>query len=77
MAQGEISAAPIHRIIKKAGAARVSEDAAEELRRVLEEVGLAIAKEAIGLAQYAGRRTVKREDVERAARTVLKGVFTA
>ncbi|HIQ29628.1 MAG TPA: histone family protein [Candidatus Caldiarchaeum subterraneum] len=75
MGQSEISAAPIHRIIKKAGAARVSEDAAEELRKILEEVGLTIAREAIGLAQYAGRRTVKREDIERAARTVLRGVY--
>lgn len=75
MGQSELSSAPIHRIIKKAGAARVSEDAAEELKRVLEEVGLAVAKEALGLANYAGRRTVKREDIERAARTLLKGIF--
>jgi len=76
MSNGEISSAPIHRIIRKAGASRVSEDAAEELKRVLEEVGLSVAKEALGLAQYAGRRTVKREDVERAARTLLRGVYT-
>jgi histone H3/H4 len=47
--QNELSSAPIHRIIKKAGATRVSEDAAEELKRVLETVGQIIAKEAIGL----------------------------
>ncbi|MEM1944565.1 MAG: NFYB/HAP3 family transcription factor subunit [Nitrososphaerota archaeon] len=75
--QNELSSAPIHRIIKKAGAARVSEDAAEELKRVLETVGQIVAKEAIGLAQYAGRRTVKREDIDRAARTVLRGIYPA
>ncbi|GBC68992.1 hypothetical protein HRbin01_00683 [archaeon HR01] len=73
--ENELSSAPIHRLIKKAGATRVSEDAAEELRRVLETVGQIIAKEAIGLAQYAGRRTVKREDIDRAAKTVLRGIY--
>uniref|UniRef100_A0A7C5U4E2 Histone family protein n=1 Tax=Caldiarchaeum subterraneum TaxID=311458 RepID=A0A7C5U4E2_CALS0 len=72
--QLEIPSAPIHRIIKKAGAARVSEDAADELRRILESVGALIAKEAFELAQYAGRRTVKKEDVERAAKTVLRNL---
>ncbi|RLG04813.1 MAG: histone, partial [Thaumarchaeota archaeon] len=62
--------------IKKAGAARASEDAAEELRRILEEIGIAIAKEALSLAQYAGRRTVRREDIERAARTLLRGYYS-
>jgi len=72
----ELSLAPIHRLIKRAGAARASEDAAEELRRILEEIGIAIAKEALSLAQYAGRRTVRREDIERAARTLLRGYYS-
>ncbi len=71
----ELSLAPIHRLIKKAGAARASEDAAEELRRILEDIGIAIAREAISLAQYAGRRTVKREDIERAARSLLRSYY--
>jgi len=71
----ELPSAPIHRLMKKAGADRVSEDAAEELRRVLENVGVMIAREAHELAQYAGRRTVKKEDVERAAKTVLRNVL--
>lgn len=72
----ELSLAPIHRLIKKAGATRASEDAAEELRKILEDVAVAIAKEALSLAQYAGRRTVKREDIERAAKTLLRGFYT-
>jgi len=63
-------------LIKKAGAARASEDAAEELRKILEDIAVAIAKEALSLAQYAGRRTVKREDIERAAKTLLRGFYT-
>lgn len=76
MGSSELSLAPIHRLIKKAGATRTSEDAAEELRKILEEIGLAIAREALSLAQYAGRRTVRREDIERAARTLLRGFYT-
>lgn len=72
----ELSLAPIHRLIKKAGAARASEDAADELRKILEEIGIAIAKEALSLAQYAGRRTVRREDIDRAARTLLRGYYS-
>lgn len=72
--EADIPSAPIHRIMKKAGAARVSEDAADELRKILENVGAMIAKEAFELAQYAGRRTVKKEDVERAAKTVLRNL---
>lgn len=76
MSSSELSLAPIHRLIKKAGATRASEDAAEELRKILEEVAVAVAKEALSLAQYAGRRTVKREDIERAAKTLLRGFYT-
>jgi histone H3/H4 len=76
LSSSELSLAPIHRLIKKAGAARASEDAAEELRKILEDVAVAIAKEALSLAQYAGRRTVKREDIERAAKTLLRGFYT-
>lgn len=71
----ELSNAPLHRILRKAGAARVSEEAVEELRKTLEEIGLKIASQAIELAQHAGRRTVRREDVEKAAKIVLKSAL--
>ena len=58
--------APIERIIRKAGAERVSEDAVEELRRAVEEVGEEVAQDAINLADHANRNTVKKEDVEMA-----------
>ena len=77
LGSNELSLAPVHRLIKKAGAARASEEAAEALRQILEELGLAIAKEAYSLAQYAGRRTVRREDIERAARTLLRGYYSS
>ena len=70
----EISLAPFHRLIKKAGGPdiRVSEAAAEELRRVLEDLGLRIAREAKDYCAHAGRKTVKKEDIELAVRKILR-----
>ncbi len=67
----ELAVAPMHRICKKAGADRVSESAARELAKVLDDIGVKIAKEAIDYAMHAGRKTVKAEDIEIAARKVL------
>lgn len=58
--------APIERIIRNAGAERVSEDAVEELKRAVEEAGDEIASDAADLADHANRNTVKKEDVEMA-----------
>jgi DNA-binding protein len=67
----EISVAPMHRLCKKAGAYRVSEAAAEELAKVLEEIGIKIAKEARDYAVHAQRKTIKTEDIEIATRKVM------
>ena len=67
----ELSIAPMHRICKKAGAGRVSEAAAKALAKELDTVGVKIAKEAIDYSMHAGRKTVKAEDIEIAARKVL------
>ena len=71
MGSSELATAPMHRICKKAGAERVSESAALELAQVLEEIGIAIAQEAIDYAIHAGRKTVKARDIEIAARKIL------
>jgi len=71
MVNRELATAPMHRICKKAGAERVSEEAADELAKVLEDVGLKIANEAIDYAMHAGRKTVKARDIEIAARKVV------
>ena len=71
----EISVAPMIRLCKKAGAKRVSEEAAKELARVLDEIGVKIAKEAWDYATYAGRKTIKAEDIEIAVRKVTGKLF--
>ena len=68
----ELAVAPMHRICKKAGADRVSESAARELAKVLDDVGVEIAKEAIDYAMHAGRKTIKKKDIEIAATKVLR-----
>jgi histone H3/H4 len=71
MADLELAVAPMHRICKKAGADRVSEAAAKELAKVLEEIGVKIAKDALEFAMHAGRKTIKSEDIEIAAKHVM------
>jgi histone H3/H4 len=72
MAKLELSVAPMHRLCKKAGAERVSETAAKELAKALQELGIKIAKEALSYAMHAGRKTIKAEDIEIAARKVMR-----
>jgi histone H3/H4 len=62
----------MHRLCKKAGAERVSEAAAKELAKTLEEIGMKIAKEALDYAVYAGRKTIKMEDIEIATKKIIE-----
>ena len=61
--------ASVERLIRKAGAQRVSKGAAKELASYLEEVGIEVAREAITLAERTGRKTVKPEDIETAKKS--------
>jgi len=62
----------MYRILKKSGAQRVSDESAVELRRVIEEIAEAIAKNAVEMSSHAGRKTVKAEDVKLASKQLNK-----
>ena len=59
---------PFERILKKAGAKRVSRSALEEFSRVMEDKMFKIANEAAILAKHAGRKTILVEDIRIARR---------
>lgn len=67
----DIAISPIDRIMRKAGAERVSEEAAEALREVLESLALDVSREAIALAKHAGRKTVTSDDIKMASRKLI------
>ena len=63
-----IPLAAMEKLMKKAGAERVSEDAKDALSEVLEDFGLQIADSAKKYALHAGRITIKAEDIKLAKR---------
>jgi histone H3/H4 len=63
--------ASVDKLIRKAGAHRVSEGAAKELGARLEETAVEVAREAITLANHAGRKTVKAEDIKLAQKRLF------
>ncbi len=60
--------AAMEKLLKKAGAGRVSEDAKDALREYLEEVAAGLGVKAIKFAQHSGRKTVKGADVKLASK---------
>lgn len=72
MKTSELGLSAMYRILKKAGAERVSDESADELRRTVEDIAQAIAKNAVEMARHAGRKTVKGEDVRLASKQFTK-----
>jgi histone H3/H4 len=62
----EFSARSIHRLIKNEGEKRVSEDAANELRDILEGFAEEVADEAVRQADLDDKKTVQQGHVEQA-----------
>jgi histone H3/H4 len=55
--------AAMEKLLKHAGADRVSEDAKESLREVLEEYATELGKRANEFAAHANRKTIKGSDI--------------
>ena len=56
--------AAVDRIVRKAGAGRVSEDAVVALTEILEEYGIRISQQAAEFAKHANRKTVVGADIK-------------
>jgi len=72
MKSSELGLSAMYRILKKSGAQRVSDESANELRRAIQEIAEAIAKNAVDMSSHAGRKTVKAEDVKLASKQFSK-----
>jgi histone H3/H4 len=72
MVEQELGLSAVYRLIKKGGAERVSDEAAEELRIVLEEIAVKIAQQAVELAEHAGRKTVRASDIRLASKNIIR-----
>ena len=71
MARSIIPLAAMEKLLKKAGADRVSEDAKVALKDVLEDYAETIGMQAAKISKHSGRKTVKAGDVKLAAKQEL------
>jgi histone H3/H4 len=59
--------ARVGKIIRNAGAWRVSADAIDRLNEILTDYSTSLAKYAVEIARHSGRKTVKENDIKLAA----------
>ena len=63
-----ISEAAVKRILKEAGASRISGDAALEFHKYINRSAFEVAQKAVRLAKHAKRKTVDSSDIKLAVR---------
>ena len=63
-----ISNSAMDKLMRKAGAERVSDSAKKKLKSVLEKRAVEISKRAVRFSKHAGRKTLKSRDIEMAVK---------
>ena len=53
----------VERVLKEAGAKRVSKDAAKEFEKFMEDYASALCKKAKELVELRGKKTIKEKDI--------------
>lgn len=61
------ASARVEKLIRNAGARRVSADAISRLNEILTDYGMGLAKYAVEIARHSGRKTIKENDIILAA----------
>lgn len=69
----DLALSAMYRILKRSGAARVSDESAAALRTVVEEFAGRVADMAVKASVHANRRTVRADDVRFAFQTLSDG----
>jgi len=64
---GNFANARVEKLIRQAGAQRVSADAVDKMNEILTDWGKNIAEYAVEIARHSGRKTVKENDIKLAA----------
>ena len=65
----EISLSSVEGLLKKSGCKRISVEACEELRKILEKEAIKIGKLGWKLTKHAKRRTILKEDIKLSSET--------
>ncbi len=60
---GNFANAKVEKLIRDAGAQRVSADAIDAMNELLTDYGMKVAKFAIEIAKHGDRKTVKEQDI--------------
>ena len=68
MTNKSLSLAAMERLMKKAGANRVSEKAKSALKDILEDHAFKVSEKAWQIAKHSGRKTVQEGDIKLAAK---------
>ena len=69
--KGEIPLAPLERILKRAGARRVSKEALKEFATVLEDFAFELSSQAVKFAKHAKRKTLLDSDIRMARKKLV------